>query len=111
MIFGVVVDRLLLESPLTDAPQVYRYTLLIAKLGADAASLPRASLFSSNWSNRIPFVALNIAATFAQKPPSLPARCTAPTPRAAPDLCCIVPHFLLRSGQDSSVNLPILSIE
>lgn len=39
MIFGVVVDRLLLKSPLTDAPQVYCYTLLITKLGTEIVTL------------------------------------------------------------------------
>ena len=39
VIFGVIVDRLLLKSPLTDAPQVYCYTLLITKLGTEIVAL------------------------------------------------------------------------
>ena len=39
MAFGIVTDRLLLESPLTDAPQVYRYTLLIRELGPEIVAL------------------------------------------------------------------------
>ena len=39
MIFGVVVDRLLLKSPLTDTPQVNCYTLLITKLGTEIIAL------------------------------------------------------------------------
>ena len=39
MIFGVVIDRLLLKSPLADAPQVYRYTLLITELGTEIIAL------------------------------------------------------------------------
>ena len=39
MVFCIVVDRLLLESPLTDAPQIYRYTLLIRELGTEIVAL------------------------------------------------------------------------
>ena len=39
MVLGIVIDRLLLESPLTDAPQVYRYTLLICELGTEIVAL------------------------------------------------------------------------
>ena len=39
MVFGIAVDRLLLESPLTDAPQVNRNTLLIRKLGTEIVAL------------------------------------------------------------------------
>jgi len=39
MIFGVLVYRLLLKSPLADAPQVYRYALLICKLGTEIVAL------------------------------------------------------------------------
>ena len=39
MVFGIVVDRLLLESPLADAPQVNRNTLLIRKLGTEIVAL------------------------------------------------------------------------
>ena len=39
VVFGIVVDRLLLESPLADAPQVYLYTLLICKLGTEIVAL------------------------------------------------------------------------
>ena len=39
MVFGVVVNRLLLKSPLADAPQVYRYTLLITELGTEIVAL------------------------------------------------------------------------
>ena len=39
MAFGIVVDRLLLESPLADAPQVNRNTLLIRKLGTEIVAL------------------------------------------------------------------------
>lgn len=37
--FGIVVDRLLLESPLADAPQVNGNTLLISKLGTEIVAL------------------------------------------------------------------------
>lgn len=37
--FSCTVNRLLLKSPLADAPQVYRYTLLIAKLGTEIIAL------------------------------------------------------------------------
>ena len=39
MISCVVVDRFLLKSPLADAPQVNRYTLLIRKLGTEIVAL------------------------------------------------------------------------
>lgn len=39
MVLGIVIDRLLLESPLTDAPQIYRYTLLIRELGTEIVAL------------------------------------------------------------------------
>ena len=39
MIFGVFINRLLLKSPLTDAPQVNRYTLLITALGMEIVAL------------------------------------------------------------------------
>ena len=39
MVFGIVVDRLLLESPLADAPQVNGNTLLISKLGTEIVAL------------------------------------------------------------------------
>ena len=39
MVFCIVVDRLLLESPLADPPQVYRDTLLIRKLGTEIVAL------------------------------------------------------------------------
>ena len=39
MIPRIVIDRLLLESPLADAPQVDRDTLLIAKLGTEIVAL------------------------------------------------------------------------
>ncbi len=39
MFFRIVVNRLLLESPLADAPQVDRHTLLIAKLGTKIVAL------------------------------------------------------------------------
>ena len=39
MIFGVVVDHLLLKSPLADAPQVDRYALLITELGTEMIAL------------------------------------------------------------------------
>ena len=38
-VFGIVVDRLLLESPLADAPQVNGNTLLISKLGTEIVAL------------------------------------------------------------------------
>ena len=39
MVFGIVVDRFLLESPLADAPQVNGNTLLISKLGTEIVAL------------------------------------------------------------------------
>lgn len=39
MVFGIVVDRFLLESPLADAPQVNGNTLLISKLGMEIVAL------------------------------------------------------------------------
>ena len=39
MVFCIVVDRLLLESPLADPPQVYRDTFLIHKLGTEIVAL------------------------------------------------------------------------
>lgn len=39
MLFGVVVNRLLLKPPLADPPQVYRYTLLITKFGTEIVAL------------------------------------------------------------------------
>ncbi len=39
MVFRVIVNRFLLKSPLTDAPQVYRYALLICKLGTEIVAL------------------------------------------------------------------------
>ena len=39
MIFGVFVYRLLLKSPLADAPEVDRYALLITKLGMEIIAL------------------------------------------------------------------------
>ena len=39
MIFGVVVDCLLLKSPLADPPQVNCYALLIAELGTEIIAL------------------------------------------------------------------------
>ena len=39
MVLGIVIDRLLLESPLTDAPLIYRYTLLIRELGTEIVAL------------------------------------------------------------------------
>ena len=39
MIFGIVIDRLLLKSPLADAPQLYRYTLIITELGTEIIAL------------------------------------------------------------------------
>ena len=39
VVFGIAVDRLLLESPLADAPQVNRNTLLIRKLGTEIVAL------------------------------------------------------------------------
>lgn len=39
MVFGIVVDRFLLESPLADAPQVNGDTLLIGKLGTEIVAL------------------------------------------------------------------------
>ena len=39
VVFGVLVNRLLRESPLADAPQVYRNTLLICKLGTEIVAL------------------------------------------------------------------------
>ncbi len=39
MVPGVFVYRLLLKSPLTDAPQVNGYTLLIAELGTEIIAL------------------------------------------------------------------------
>jgi len=39
MVFSVLVHRLLLKSPLTDAPQVYCYALLVCKLGTEIVAL------------------------------------------------------------------------
>ena len=39
MVFGIVVNRLLLESPLADAPQLNGDTLLISKLGTKIVAL------------------------------------------------------------------------
>ena len=39
MVFGIVVDRFLLESPLADAPQVNGDTLLISELGTEIVAL------------------------------------------------------------------------
>ncbi len=39
MVFGILINRLLLKSPLADAPQVYCYTLLITKLGMEIIAL------------------------------------------------------------------------
>ena len=39
MVFCVIVYRLLLKSPLTDAPQIYRYTLLITEFGTEIIAL------------------------------------------------------------------------
>ena len=39
MIFGIVVYRLLLKSPLANAPKIYRYTLLVAELGTEIVAL------------------------------------------------------------------------
>ena len=39
MVFGVLIDRLLLKSPLADAPQVNCYALLIAELGTEIVAL------------------------------------------------------------------------
>ena len=39
MVFGILVDRPLLESPLADAPQVYHDTLLIRQLGTGSIAL------------------------------------------------------------------------
>ena len=39
MIFGIVVNRLLLKSPLTNAPQINRYTLTITELRTEIITL------------------------------------------------------------------------
>ncbi|MCI8879795.1 MAG: hypothetical protein HFH28_03640 [Clostridiaceae bacterium] len=39
MVFGVVIDRSLLESPLANAPQIYGYTLLITEFGTEIVAL------------------------------------------------------------------------
>ena len=39
MVFGVLINRLLLESPLADAPQINGYTLLITELGTEIIAL------------------------------------------------------------------------
>ncbi len=39
MVFGILVNCRLLESPLTDAPQVYCYALLITELGTEIVAL------------------------------------------------------------------------
>ena len=39
MISGIFINRLLLKSPLADAPQVDCYTLLITKLGTEIIAL------------------------------------------------------------------------
>ena len=39
MVFGIVVDRFLLESPLADVPQVNGDTLLISELGTEIVAL------------------------------------------------------------------------
>ncbi len=39
VVLGLLVNRPLLESPPADAPQVYRYALLITKLGTEIVAL------------------------------------------------------------------------
>ncbi len=39
MVWGVVIDRSLFESPLANAPQIYGYTLLIAEFGTEIVAL------------------------------------------------------------------------
>ena len=39
VIFGILVYRFLLESPLVNPPHVYRHTLLITKLGTEIVAL------------------------------------------------------------------------
>lgn len=45
MVFSIVVDRLLLESPLADAPQINRDTLLAAELGTEIVALTLHNCF------------------------------------------------------------------
>jgi len=39
VVFGILVNRRLLESPLADASQAYRYALFIAELGTEMVAL------------------------------------------------------------------------
>ncbi len=39
VVFGMLVNLRLLESPLADAPQVYRYALVITELGTEIVAL------------------------------------------------------------------------
>ncbi len=39
LVFGILINRRLLESPLADALQVYHYALLITELGVEIVAL------------------------------------------------------------------------